>query len=166
MKYLKSYNESIKNILKPKSSEKIGEELFKLSPKEILEKSIKYNLLYGFKYLCDNNLVDETTKYIIEKYKFNLHHQNELKNYEKWFLEQLADLNILKSNNDDILIYKKNNNLLFNYNKENNTLYNDYDNIYSIFKSKFNLDDQQINILTMGLVEKELKIKVNYVMNV
>ena len=108
MRYLKSYNESIKDFLKPKSDDKIDEELIKLSPSEILKKSVEYNHINGFKYLLDNNLVDETAKYLIEKYQFGMH-QDEMKDYEEWFLEQLKELDVSRSKKYKVVIlYKKN----------------------------------------------------------
>jgi len=164
MKHLKTYNESIKDILKPKSNDKIGEDLFKLSPSEILRKSIEFNYLNGFRYLCVNDLVDETTKYILEKYELGLHQDEPLKDYEKWFLNQITDLNISRSKHNNILMYKKNNEVLFNYDEDNYTFYYDYDKIYSIFKSKFNLNNQLINILVKSLVEEHLKIRVDTIL--
>ena len=52
MKYLKTYNESIKHLLKPKSDEQVLKELEKLSDSDRVIKIIKYNLPYEF--LPDN----------------------------------------------------------------------------------------------------------------
>jgi len=160
MKYLKSYNESLKDYLKSKSDDDILRDLINLPPEEILNKSIKFNFIYGFKYLIDNNLVDKTTKYIIEKYKLGLH-QNEMKDYEKWFLKQLNGLNVYRSKYNNFLIYKKGSSVLFNYNEINYIFYYDYDKIYSIFLLKFDINYQLQKILVKGLVEEHLKIRVN-----
>jgi len=163
MKYLISYNESIKNVLKPKSDNDILNNLKDLSPDEIFKKSVEFNFSNGFKYLIDNNLIDNDTKYIIEKYKFGLH-QNEMKDYESWFINQLNDLNVYRSILDkNVLIYKKNDNTLFNYNEKNYTFYYDYNKIYRFFKLKFNLNDDQSNILVKGIIEKQFKIRVDIV---
>lgn len=160
MKYLKSYNESLKNILKPKSYEQILSKLINLSPNIILQKSIEHNFLDGFKYLIDNNLVDETTKYLLEKYKFGLH-QDVMKDYEKWFLEQLNNLDIYKSKNyKNTIIYKKRNNTIFNYDNEYYIFYYS-ENIYLLFESKFKFNYSLQKILINGMVEKYLKIKSN-----
>ena len=162
MKYLKSYNESIKNYLKPKLEEEILKGFENLTSDDIFKKSLEFNLLYGFKYLIDNNLVDENTKYIIEKYKFDLH-QDEIKDYEKWFLEQLTDLKIKKSEEDEyILIYQKDGIILFNYDNKNNNFYYNHHKIDIIFKTKFKLNDLGVKILVKGMVEEYLKIKVNH----
>jgi len=156
MKYLKTYNESIKSLMTPKEVD-----FSKLSTDKILTKSVEFDLLDGFKYLIDNDLVDETTKYIIEKYKLGLH-QGELKDYEEWFLNQLIDLNVFKSkNNKNVLIYKKGDDTLFNYNEENKVFYYDYYKIYSVFESKFELNKLLINSIVKGMVEEHLKIKVD-----
>ena len=52
MKYLKTYNESIKHLLKPKNNEDILKQLEKLSDSDRVIKIIKYNLPYEF--LPDN----------------------------------------------------------------------------------------------------------------
>lgn len=49
MKYLRSYNESIKDYLKPKSEEDILTSMQKLNPKQLLIKSAKYGILKGVK---------------------------------------------------------------------------------------------------------------------
>lgn len=164
MKYLKNYNESIKNSLKPKSDDKIEEELFKKSHDEILNKSIRFNYLKGFKYLIDNNLVDETTKYILEKYKFGLH-PDEKRDYEYWFLQELKSSYSYKSG--IYIFYKKPNdkNNTFMYDEENYIFYNDYDKIYRTFLVKFKLNFDQIYILIKGMVEKNLKIRVDKIDN-
>jgi len=56
MKYLKSYNESIKHLLKPKSDEQVLKELEKLSDSDRVIKIIEYNLPYEF--LPDNLTVN------------------------------------------------------------------------------------------------------------
>lgn len=55
MRYLKTYNESIKHLLKPKSDENILKELEKLSDSDRIIKIITYNLPY--KFLPNNNLI-------------------------------------------------------------------------------------------------------------
>ena len=52
MRYLKSYNESIKHLLKPKSDDQVLNELEKLSDSGKIIKIIKYNLPYSL--LPDN----------------------------------------------------------------------------------------------------------------
>ena len=52
MKYLKSYNESIKHLLKPKNQENILKELEKLSDSDRIRAIIKYQLPYDI--LPDN----------------------------------------------------------------------------------------------------------------
>lgn len=49
MKHLKTYNESLRDKMKPKSDEEILKDLGKLTPKKLLFKSIEYNYLNGVK---------------------------------------------------------------------------------------------------------------------
>ena len=49
LKYLKSYNESLRDKMKPKSDEEILKDLGKLSPEEMLLTSIKNNYVNGVK---------------------------------------------------------------------------------------------------------------------
>jgi len=60
MRYLKTYNESIKHLLKPKSDENILKELEKLSDYDRIIKIIKYNLPYEL--LPDNLTVNGDLK--------------------------------------------------------------------------------------------------------
>ena len=56
MKYLKTYNESIRHLLKPKSDEQVLKELEKLSDSNRVIKIIQYNLPYEL--LPDNLTVN------------------------------------------------------------------------------------------------------------
>lgn len=49
MKYLKTYNESLRDKMKPKSDEEILKELGNLSPDEMLLQSINYEYINGVK---------------------------------------------------------------------------------------------------------------------
>ena len=194
MKYIKNYNESIKDYLKPKSSEEIDKGLMKLSNQEIIEKSLKYIYLNGLKIVVSrglsnqdidliiDNLNRETTKeifeyllsikeikqkfnennvYIIEKYILGLH-QNEMKDFERWFLEQLTDLKIDRYEyNENILVYIKNYKILFNYDLKNEIFYCSYYKIRSIFRTEFKLNYLTVSILVKGMVEKHLRLRVN-----
>jgi len=162
MKHLQTYNESIKNYLKPKSDDKIIEDLSKMSSNKILVTSIEHNYIIGFKYLIDNNLVDETTKYLIEKYIFNLH-EKESKDYElclKYILNRL--INKTSYNNTILFKNKDNDDLIFKY--YNDTKIFQYDNMiyYSILQKKFNLNRNQSNILIKGIAEKFLRLNVSH----
>jgi hypothetical protein len=66
MKYLKTYNESLRDKMIPKTDEEIWDHLKNLSPKEILIKSVEYNYIKGVKYVVENNLDDNIKKYIIK----------------------------------------------------------------------------------------------------
>jgi hypothetical protein len=194
MKHLKTYNESIKDFLKPKSNEQTDKELSILSNKEIIEKSFKNNYINGLKIAVDNGLsnidikliidklcyntpkqifeyllsvkeirekINENEIYIIDKYIFGLH-QDKMIECEKWFLEQLTDLNIYRSKNDkDILIYEKEENILFKYNEKLNIFYYNYNKIYSIFKTTFNLNYLYVNLIIINMVKKYFKIIVD-----
>jgi hypothetical protein len=99
--------------------------------------------------------------YIIEKYKLGLH-QNEMIECEKWFLDQLTDLEVFKSKHyQNILIYKKGDNVLFNYDEKSYDFYHDFYKIYKIFESKFDLNYLCVKLIVKGMVEEHLKIMVN-----
>jgi len=162
MKYLKTYNESL-DFFPVATDEDILEKLLKLSPDEILTQSIRYNILKGFEYLIYNNLVDDNTKYLLEKYKLGLQ-QHQLKDYEKWFLKKLKNLTIYKSQiHDDTSIYKENDVALFKYNRKECILHYSYPKIRIVFITKFNLNLIQSNILVKGMVEEHLKIKIDII---
>jgi hypothetical protein len=65
MKYLISYNESIRDFLKPKSNDQIDKELLELSNYDIIEKSLEYNYLNGLKIVVNNNLSEVDIDVII-----------------------------------------------------------------------------------------------------
>jgi hypothetical protein len=190
MKYLKSYNESLKDLMTPKSEEEILNSLKKLSNSDLLKKSIdnefikgvelalqnklKYDDIHLIKYkifyiknkeivrlLLDKvrNKLTEDQIYIIEKYVFGLH-QNDEKEYENWFKEMLTDLEISRSTKDpDVLIYKKNNIILFNYNEKSGSFNINYDKIWLIFEEKYHLNFYEISLLTKCMVEEHLNLK-------
>jgi hypothetical protein len=199
MKYLKSYNESLRDLMTPKSEDEILKSLKGLDNSEILRKSIKYEFLKGVKIALQNKLTtsdiefiiinifyiknkeifilllekikDELTEdqiYIIEKYVFGLH-QNEEKDYESWFKEMLTDLEISRSLIFNyLLIYKKDGEVLYIYKEKNKYFYIDYDNIWLIFEEKYHLNSQETRLLTKNMVEKYLNLKditINYIKN-
>lgn len=185
MKYLKKYNESIKDYLKPKSDDKIDDELFKLPSREILRKSINnkymkgieyliindlippekilklsmdYRLKYGYQHLVDKNLVDDTTKYLIEKYELGLH-QDEMKDYEKVLLDCIENCIIKTSRDDDKLdYYRLNDKMLLHYNRQYNFIHYNFRVIYDLIKIK----DLDQSLLIRGLFNKYLGKKVKY----
>jgi hypothetical protein len=191
MKYLKSYNESLRDLMVPKSDDKILNSLKKLSNLDILRKSFKYDFIKGVELALQNELTTDDINYIIanifyienkeiirllynkikynlnkdqiyiiEKYIFGLH-QDEEKSYERWFKEQLTNLYISKSKqHNDILIYKKDDDVLFNYNEKNGWFYIDFNKIWSVFQSKYHLNYNEIKILTKDIVEEQLNLKV------
>jgi hypothetical protein len=190
MKYLRSYNESLRDLMVPKPEEEILKSLKGLDNSDLLRKSIENEFVKGIEIvdfdklkgddiiyiknkifyiknkeivrLLYNKIKDELNDdqiYIIEKYKLGLH-QDEEKDYEIWFKEQLTDLDINRSTKDyDILIYKKDGITLYNYNEKNRYFWFDYDKIWIVFKSKFHLNSQEINLLTKGMVEEHLNLK-------
>lgn len=187
MIYLKKYNEAIKDFLKPISDHDRDKILSKKSIKDIIYLSIQQNYVNGLKLAVDmglsnsdinymKNLITDRmdakilefllsipeirnkyntcTIYIIEKYKFGLHQQDELKECEIWFIEQLINLKSYVRNK--IIIYKKDDVVLFNYN--DGYFYVDYDKIWSILESKFELGGISIMFLITSLVQKYLKL--------
>jgi hypothetical protein len=127
MKYLKSYNESLRDLMVPKSEEEILKSLKKLDNSDILYKSIEYEFLKGVELALQNKLTKgditfikddifkiknkEIVKLLLDKFKDKLTveqiyiiekyklglHQNEEKDYEIWFKTMLNDLNVSRS---------------------------------------------------------------------
>lgn len=162
MIHLKTYNESIRDYLKPKSDDELVKGFKDMNTYNILKMSIDYNMKAGFKYLVDNDLICVNLKYIIEKYQMGLH-QDEEKGYEKWFLKKLTNLEVFRStDNSDILIYKKDNDVLFNYNERDKKFYIEYKNIHLALMS-LSLVFTEIQVLVQGMVEKYLNIEVDKV---
>jgi hypothetical protein len=64
MKYLKSYNESIRDLMTPKSEEDILKSLKGLSNSELLQKSIKYEFLKGIEIALQNELTINDIQFI------------------------------------------------------------------------------------------------------
>lgn len=56
MKYLKTYNESLRDKMQPKSDEEIWNSLIKLSPEEMLIQSAANNYIKGVKYCLNLNV--------------------------------------------------------------------------------------------------------------
>jgi hypothetical protein len=90
---------------------------------------------------------------ILQEIKSKVNVKEDLK---KDFIDLLNGCNI-SFNNDDI-DYKKDGNLLFFYQKNKNIFWVKYD-IWSNFKSKYNLNDQELKDLLVGIVEEELNYK-------
>lgn len=163
MKHLKSYNESIKDYLKPKSDDVIIKNFKDMKTYDILKMSIEYNMKSGFKYLVDNDLICVNLKYLIEKYQMGLHQNEPLKGYEKWLLNKFTDLEVYRSTiNSDILIYKKDDNVLFNYNEKNKNFFIEYKNI-NIPLISLSLVFHEQQVLVQGMAEKYLNIEVDKV---
>ena len=83
--------------------------------------------------------------------------------YEKLFLE-LAHLDELEIKFDFIeyendLYYFYNKNVLFDQYKKSGRFYINYDKIWSIFGSKFNLKYNDIQSITKKMVERHFKLK-------
>jgi hypothetical protein len=127
MKYLKSYNESIRDLMVPKSEEEILKSLKGLSNSDILRKSIENDFIKGIELALQNKLKydditfikneifdinnKEIVRLLLDKVKDKLNddqiyiiekyklglHQDEEKNYEIWFKEMLTDLEINRS---------------------------------------------------------------------
>jgi hypothetical protein len=67
MKYLRSYNESIRDLMTPKSEEEILKSLKGLSNSDLLKKSIKYEFLKGVELALQNKLKYDDIHLIIYK---------------------------------------------------------------------------------------------------
>jgi hypothetical protein len=174
----------------PKSEDEILNSIKELDNSDLLQKSIQYEFIKGVELALQNELIDndinfikdniyyiknkeivrllldkikdiltEDQLYIIEKYKLELH-QDEEKEYERWFKKQLIDLEVSKSTeNPSVLIYKKNGEVLYNYNEKSSWFDINYDKIWSIFNQKFHFNNNEIRFLTKGMVEEHLNLK-------
>jgi hypothetical protein len=185
---MKSYK-SLRDLMTPKSEDEILKSLKGLSNSKLLEKSIDNDFIKGIEFALQHELTtvdinfikdkifeiknkeivkllldkvkDRLTEdqiYILEKYKLELH-QNEFKDYEVWFKEQLTDLDINRSTKySNILIYKKDGEVLYNYNEEIGYFWIDYDKIWSVFQSKYHLNYYEIKLITKDMVEEHLNL--------
>jgi hypothetical protein len=145
MKYLRSYNESLRDLMTPKSENEILNSLKGLTNIDILCKSINYEFIKGVEIALQNELTKNDIKYIKEQIfyiknkeiiklllnkikddlttdqiyileKYKLGlHQDEKRPYEIWFKTMLTNLEISKS--------KLNSNILI-YKKNEIVLYN------------------------------------------
>jgi hypothetical protein len=79
----------------------------------------------------------------------------------KWLNDNFGNL---KSNKIRIfpntIFYKKGDKIIFEYNKKNGCVYISYDEIWSVFKSYFNMNPQQIQNITKIWVEEHYNLKV------
>jgi hypothetical protein len=180
---------NLRSLMTPKSEEEILKSLKGLDNSDLLRKSIENEFIKGIEialqheltktdidlikenlYFINNkeiiklildkvrNELNDDQIYIIEKYKLGLY-QNEEKDYEIWFKEQLTDLDISKSTKySGILIYKKDNVALYNYNEENGYFWIDYGKIWTVFDSKYHLKENEIRMLTKGMVEEHFNL--------
>lgn len=196
MKYLKFFNESLRDKMKPKTEEEIDKELFSHKDIYILAQSLKNNYFKGVKYALESNLpntiefgsyiitimtmmfsntlnkdillllikndkirekMGEFKIYIFEKYILGLH-QNEQKDYEKYFKDFLKDLKVFNSKNNKYIIYKKDNMCVFNYEKEfDNYLVNH--EIFQVLNEKYKLNYSESYVLIKLMLEKYLDKK-------
>jgi hypothetical protein len=127
MKYLKSYNESLRDLMTPKSEDEILKSLKGLSNYELLRKSIENEFLKGVELALQHGLTKYDIKYIkdqifyiknkeiirllLDKIRNELNedqiyiiekyqlglHQDEEKDYEIWFKTMLTDLEVKRS---------------------------------------------------------------------
>ena len=81
---------------------------------------------------------------------------NVKENLKKDFVELLTGCTISFNNDDDD--YKKDNKILFFYSKNKNYFYIDYQ-IWTNFKSKYNLNYQELRDLVVSIVEEVLNYK-------
>ena len=71
MKYLKSYNESVRDFLKPKSSEDIIKHMMYMLPKDIMLTSIEKGTLDGVKYAIEAFFVEVQSGITFATQKYN-----------------------------------------------------------------------------------------------
>jgi hypothetical protein len=145
MKYLRSYNESLRDLMTPKSEEEILKSLKKLDNSDLLRKSIDNEFLKGIELALQHELTKndinyiknkifeiknkEIVKLLLNKIRNELNddqiyiiekyvfglHQDKEKDYEIWFKEMLTDLEISRSTNNTEYLI---------YKKDGEVLYN------------------------------------------
>ena len=66
---------------------------------------------------------------------------------------------------DEEIYYKKGEDVMLEYDKKNRKVFVDYDNIWSFFKSYFNMSHEQIQHLTKKWIKERYKLKVSTITN-
>ena len=83
-----------------------------------------------------------------------------LKPEERFLINMLLNLKEYVSDRyPDFIFYKKDNEILFHYNLKSHVFFCDYNKIWSIFETKYHLNDNKIKELIKGIVEEYLKFK-------
>ena len=78
---------------------------------------------------------------------------------EQWFLDQITDLEEVRSNKyPESIFYKKNGEVLFEYNQKTNYFWVHYSKIWLFFESNYGLNYQEIRDLIRGVVEEHLNL--------
>lgn len=128
----------------------------------IIIKCVKYNYIKGFKYLCDNDLVEGNDKYIIEKYKLGLHQDEPLKDFEIWLSDIMNNLFIKKSNlNEHYIMYLKNDDILFSYLSNRKYLYLNKEKICWYISYQFKINNNLISMFIKDIFEKKLNLIID-----
>jgi hypothetical protein len=153
MKTYKEYiNEGVRDQMTPKQLN-----YSKLAPYKVIELSFKYDMVDELKYLIKYDKIKGDTKYLIEKYVLNLHN-DEIKDYEEWMLNQMNDLDIDDSGNM-IFFIDKDNDVFGGYNSSDKILLIN-SKIIKLIEDKFKLTTIDINLLIKFMANKYLNIKV------
>ena len=92
---------------------------------------------------------------ILQEIKSKVNVKEELK---KDFIDLLTGCIISFDNHNDDIDYRKDRNLLFFYRKKDNYFYIKY-KFWSNFESKYNLNNQELRNLLVGIVEEVLNYK-------
>ena len=82
--------------------------------------------------------------------------------HEIWFKSILNNLTHKANDKEkypDYILFFKYNDCFFEYNQKNGVFYCDYDKVWSIFKTKYNMNDQQIQVSIKGQVEEHFKLR-------
>jgi len=108
--------------------------------------------------IIDGNEV-ELPEDLILKIKEQLSSKTKDDEMEDFFLDCLNGCSILiKKEFPDSIFYVKNNEVWMEYDSKTNIFVLRYDRIWSVFESKFGLDDVVIKSFTKSMVEKHLKL--------
>jgi hypothetical protein len=189
MKYLKTYNESLRDKMKPKSDEEIFSKLNKLSNVSILQQSLKNEYLKGIQYVLDNNrlnyrfldLITNSITFItnVEILKYLLENKT-IKNYlgkntvyliEKYKLGLhqneikdfenyiIKELEYTNIENDGNINYKKNDKNVLVYDEDEKEVIIDTQ-IKTMLYDKYNFSAKMIAFFIKNIIKKIFNLDI------
>ena len=143
-----------------------------------MKKRIIYNNISNKLIILDNNyqiVIDLISdNYLLNNINFNtlplnifdniqLYLGNEYESYNDVDINEIYDILFNKdiNINNKGYYFNKEQKYLYDYDEKNECLYFSYNNIYSVFESKYKLKNKVIRCLLSGMVEQALKWKVS-----